>query len=88
MPYGQDKSHLNQLSFYMTIRGVKKGQLLYILLTNRAENPFRAFDVMTSDELREKTKQRLIRETSDIEDGFESKKPKLVRHEQFDSRYN
>lgn len=61
--YGPDKSYINQLAYYMTITGAKKGQLLYVLLTNNDENPFRAYDVTVLDEERARTKQRLIRET-------------------------
>ena len=53
----------------MTITGAKKGQLLHVLLTNNDENPFRAYDVTVSDELRDQMKKRLIKETRDIEDS-------------------
>jgi hypothetical protein len=86
--YGPDKSHIKKLAYYMTITDAKKGQLLYVLLTNKDENPFRAYDVVVSDEERARMKQRLIRETRDIEDSIELKDPTLTRHVRFDTRYN
>jgi hypothetical protein len=88
LKYGPDNAHLNQIAYYMTITGMKKGQLLYVLLPNDTDNPFRAFDVTVTDALRAQMKERLIKETRDIDDGYELKDPTLTRHVRFDTRYN
>lgn len=88
LPYDPNATHLNQLAYYMAIKSAKKGQLLYVLLINNDDNPFRAFDVTITDEYREQTRARLVKETGDIEDAVELSDPTLARHVRFDSRYN
>jgi hypothetical protein len=85
--YGPSESHKNQVAYYMTITGARRGKLLYVLLQNDSENPFRIFDIFVTDEWRENTKRRLIKETRDIDDATELNRPELARHVRFDSRY-
>jgi hypothetical protein len=57
-----------------------------IATPSNTDNPFRAFDATITDKLRAQMRQRLIKETRDIENSGELNDPTLTRHVRFDSR--
>lgn len=85
----QPKSfHAQQLRYYMAITGAEKGIVLYQLLMNFKDKPFKEF-ILSMDEVeRTAEKQKLMREMKHFKKALDAKDPRLARDVMSDPELN
>ena len=72
--------NIDQLKYYMALTDASKGYIIYQLLMNFEDYPFKIFEITMSKGERIELLRKMVKDAIEVQKGIDSKDPSIVSH--------